>query len=311
MTAQQAVSRQPVTQLPLTPPTSPVLYLSSVNAGWEGLVVQAFREPMEYDSWLVDSTPDIVLVLFAGGTMRLEWRYMDSAWNMQQVRHGDLNLCLGWEKPYELHAKTLTDDPMRTLHVHLNKTLLMRTAEELVGGDPARVSIVKSVGFQDSLLTQIGFNLWSELEQGSPAGKLYAQTAAQMLAVHLLRHYSSVGDKIKDPSHRLPDQQIRQVVDFIQAHLSQDLSLDTLAQQTGFSPYHFARIFRQTIGESPHRFVLRQRIAHAQRLLSNNEIPLAQVAIESGFAGQSHLTQAFKRYLGETPRAYRQQSSAS
>jgi AraC family transcriptional regulator len=305
------VAQQAVFPKPMTPLTSPVLYLSSANAGWDGLTVKAYHEPMEYEHLVTGSSPDILLALFSGGVMRLEWRSANSAWNVQQVRHGEMDLSLGWELPDEQRWKILTDSPMQTLHLHLSKTLLMRTAEELVGGDPAHLSVVNRVGFQDPLLTQIGLVLWHELEQGSPAGKLYAQTAAQMLAVHLLRHYSSVGDKIKDPSQRLTDQQVRRVVDFIQAHLDQDLSLDALAQQTGFSPYHFARIFRQTIGESPHQFVLRQRIMRAQRLLAENEMPLAQVAIESGFASQSHLTQTFKRYLGATPRAFRQQYAST
>jgi AraC family transcriptional regulator len=84
------------------------------------------------------------------------------------------------------------------------------------------------------------------------------------------------------------------------------LSLESLAQQTGFSPYHFARLFRQTTGESPHHFVLRQRIERAQCLLKQRDLPLAVVALESGFANQSHFTQVFKRHLGLTPRAYRQ-----
>jgi len=98
---------------------------------------------------------------------------------------------------------------------------------------------------------------------------------------------------------------MRRVVDFVQAHLDQDLSLEALAQQTSFSPYYFARLFRQTTGESPHQFVLRQRIERARRLLKETDIPLAHVAIESGFANQSHLTRAFKQQYGLTPRAYR------
>ena len=92
----------------------------------------------------------------------------------------------------------------------------------------------------------------------------------------------------------------------MRAHLSQDLSLDVLAQQIGFSPYHFARLFRQTLGESPHQFVLRQRIERAQHLLKEADVPLAHIALECGFANQSHLSLVFKRLLGLTPRAYRQ-----
>jgi AraC family transcriptional regulator len=190
----------------------------------------------------------------------------------------------------------------------LNKDLVSQTAEEMAGRDPTRLTLVGRSGFQDPLLTQIGLALWRELEQRTPAGKLYAQTAAQMLTVHLLRHYTSVGRDIdvKEPLQGLTRHQVKRVTDFMLAYLSQDLSLDALAQQIGFSAYHFARLFRQTIGESPHQFVLRLRIERAQHLLKETDIPLAHIALECGFASQSHLTQIFKRHLGLTPRAYRQ-----
>jgi len=159
------------------------------------------------------------------------------------------------------------------------------------------------------LLTQIGIALWHELEQESPAGNLYAQTAAQLLAVHLVHQYSSVGGTIKDPSCKLTDQQVRRVEDYIQSHLDQELSLETLAQQIGFSPHYFARVFRQTTGESPHQYVLRHRIVHAQRLLTENKIPLAQVAFACGFVNQSHFSKTFKSYVGTTPRTYRYHDS--
>jgi AraC family transcriptional regulator len=124
--------------------------------------------------------------------------------------------------------------------------------------------------------------------------------------VHLLRHYSSTAVEIKDIAQGLTQRQMKRVTDFVLAHLSQDLSLETLAMQTGFSAYHFARLFRQTMGESPHQFVLQLRLEKAQRLLRETELPLAHVALESGFANQSHLTRIFKRRLGLTPRAYRQ-----
>src|SRR5207249_3454628 len=129
-------------------------------------------------------------------------------------------------------------------------------------------------------------------------------TAAQMLAVHLLRHYTSAAGHIWTPAAGLTRRQVRQLTDYIRAHLSEDLSLDALAQQAGFSPYHFARVFRRTMGESPHHYVLRQRLEKAQRLL-NEPVPLAHVALESGFANQSHFTRTFKRHLGLTPGAYR------
>jgi AraC family transcriptional regulator len=105
----------------------------------------------------------------------------------------------------------------------------------------------------------------------------------------------------------LTPQQLRRVTTYIREHASQDLTLEVLAHQIGFSPYYFARLFRQTTGESPHQFVLRERVAHARKLLTATDLSLAQVATESGFADQSHFTLVFKRALGVTPRAYRRE----
>src|SRR5262249_1585019 len=160
-----------------------------------------------------------------------------------------------------------------------------------VGGDPAHLSWVKRIGFRDPLLTQLGIALRGELEQEAPAGRLYAQTAAQLLAAHLVRHYSSLGGKIKDPcdkksTQKLTQPQLQRVVDCIEAHGAEQLSLECLAYQTHYSPYHFARLFHQTTGESPHQFVLRSRIARAQHLLEATTLPLARIAGDCGFADQ-------------------------
>ncbi len=292
------------------PPAAPLLYLSSAEAGWEGLTAQAFHEPMELEGWMTTAMPDIALILFAGGAMRIEQRHAHGPWKVFYLRQGDLILRPGTGTSYEMRWKGLSSVPTQTLHLRLSKDLLARTAEEVAGCDPAHLSMVEHSGFQDPLLTQIGLALWRELGQPAPAGKLYAQTAAQMLAVHLLRYYTAVGSAIEEPSQGLTHQQVQRVLDFVQAHLSQELSLEALAQQIGLSPYHFARLFRQTTGESPHQFVLRQRIERAQRLLQERDVSLAHVAGASGFANQSHLTQAFKRHLGLTPQAYREDRSS-
>lgn len=291
---------------PLSDAPAPLLYLSSAEAGWEGLVAQAFHEPPELEGWLTSPLPDISLILFSGGPMRLEQRQASGPWKGQYLRQGDLILRPGGGSPYEVRWRGLTSEPMQTLHLHLSQTLVARVAEEVAGCPSERLALMGRTGFQDPLLMQIGFALWRELEQPASAGKLYAQTAAQMLAVHLLRHYTARGAVIREHASGLTQRQVRRVVDFVQAHLSQDLSLEDLARQVGFSPYHFARLFRQATGESPHRFVLRQRIEQAQHLLTETDMPLALVALQSGFANQSHLTSVFKQQCGLTPRAYRQ-----
>lgn len=308
----QAVSQQLALSSLKGPIAAPYLYLSSTSAGWDGLEAQAYLEPKEYEGWMTQIRSAASLVLFHGSGLRIESRHVNGPWSAISVYDGDLSLRTSWGMPSEMRWRTLSgaDATTRSLHLHVSKNLLTHIAEDMTGCDPAHLRMMDRSGFRDPLLTQIGFTLWHELEQPSPAGKLYAQTAAQLLAVHLLRQYTSVGGAIKEQVHGpLSPRQLQRVKDFIQEHLNQDLGLDDLAKQAGFSSYHFARLFRQATGESPHQFVLRQRIERAQYLLEKPDMPLAQVALATGFAHQSHLAQHFKRQLGLTPSAYRRERS--
>jgi AraC family transcriptional regulator len=290
--------------------TEPQLYLSSAQAGWEGLVAQAFHEPREMEGWSISPSGDIMLMLYAGGPIHVERRWAYAPWKGEDIHPGELVLNWGNGPSYEIRWWSLSTVPTQTLDIHLSRALVSHVAEEVVGVDLASLELVRRTGIRDPLLAQIGLALWQELEQPAPAGKLYAQTAAQLLALHLVRHYTSSNVALRPvpPSPQgLTDRQVKQVQDFILAHLSEDLSLDRLAQQIGFSPYHFARLFRKTTGASLHQVVLHQRIEHAQWLLHKTDMPLAHIARACGFADQSHLTQVFKRYLGLTPHIYRQQ----
>lgn len=312
----QSVSPQPASNarsVRVVGPTSPRLYLSSTTAGWEGIQAQAYIEPNEFVGWMTPVVPAIYLMLFRGRGMRIEARRANGPWAATQVHDGDLSLRAGWSMPVEVRWRALVDagTPTRTLHVQLSRELFMRTAANMSGSDPASVSLIERTGFHDPLLAQIGFTLWRELEHPSLASRLYAETSAHLLVVHLLRQYTRGGAMYtEEVEHgRLTPRQVQRVKEFVRAHLCRDLSLDSLAQQTGFSPYHFARLFRRATGESPHQFVLRQRIEEAQRLLEQARMPLAEVAIATGFAHQSHLTRHFKRQFGVTPSAYRRERS--
>ena len=92
--------------------------------------------------------------------------------------------------------------------------------------------------------------------------------------------------------------------EFIDARIGDDLSLDALAACVGLSPYHFARAFKASTGESPHQCVLRRRI-EAAKVALRGPTPLAQVALDCGFSGQSHFSQRFREITGLTPSQYR------
>jgi AraC family transcriptional regulator len=286
----------------------PQLLLSSEQAGWEDLVVRAYQKPEKIEHWIDPVASEITLVLHLSGTMLLEQRRRNGSWKTQLIRQGDLILKPAERGPLEVRWKRLSSQPLQTLHLSLTHEMFSRTVQQITEHDPARLTLLGRAGFQDPLLAQIGLALQREFEHPTTTGKLYVQTAAQMLAVHLVCRYTALGEPIRKLPQALTSQQVKRVIDYIQAHLCQDLSLEALAEQTNLSPYHFARLFHQTTGESPHQFVLRQRVERAQWLLKETDRPLSHIAVESGFANQSHFTRIFKRHLGLTPRTYRQRS---
>lgn len=102
--------------------------------------------------------------------------------------------------------------------------------------------------------------------------------------------------------------QLKNVVAYIDAHINRTILLDELAKETKLSTKHFARVFRQSTGVSPHRWILLQRIQHAGRLLCESDHAIAIVAGMCGFADQSHLTARFRQLMGTTPAAFRKQA---
>jgi AraC family transcriptional regulator len=288
-------------------PTPP--FLSSKETGWESVMVRAYHEPSDMEEILCPAGPDIYLALVTSGTIQYYERSIDGPWMSYPIREGDWFLTPAGGEPYALRWKSLSSEPVETLHLHLSADLFSRTAQQVVDRDPTHIMVQERIGVRDPLLTHLGLSLQQELRHSAPAevGKLYAETAAQMLATHLLRHYATTDALIHEYNRKLSSHQIQRLTTFILDHLNQNLSLEMLAQQIGYSPYHFARLFRLTSGESPHQFVLRQRLKVAQRLLKETDLPFALVASEIGIPNQSHFTQAFKRRLGMTPLAYRQE----
>jgi len=172
-------------------------------------------------------------------------------------------------------------------------------------GLPAdRIAFATQRSRRDAIIAGYTRAFLSELANDAPNGGLYAETLTIGFALHMLSTYAVAKPRLSLPRGKLNSYQLRRVVDFIQSHLTENVSLLTLADQAHVSPFHFARQFRATVGLPPHQFVLRQRVQRSLRLIKAGKLPLAQIAVESGFHDQPHFTRAFRRVLGTTPGAY-------
>ena len=118
---------------------------------------------------------------------------------------------------------------------------------------------------------------------------------------------SKISAVLPNPSSRggLAPGALRCVREYIEAHLDEQILVKTLAQIAGFSVYHFARAFKQSVGAPPHRFVTERRMAKAADLIRCTDRSLSEIALSVGCSDQSHLTALFRRCLGETPSAFR------
>jgi AraC family transcriptional regulator len=158
------------------------------------------------------------------------------------------------------------------------------------------------VSLQDPLMSQLVTTLAEETE-GGIADRVLVESLGTAIYIRLARHF--VGKLPLPTSGGLSPQRLERVRDYVEAHLDDDLSLTVLADIACLSPYHFSRSFKQATGAGPQRFVIQRRIERAKRLLRQTGRPLALIALETGFADQSHLTLVFRREMGVTPGRYR------
>jgi len=157
----------------------------------------------------------------------------------------------------------------------------------------------------DKVISSVAHALLGELNSEGLSGRLYAESLANVLAVHLLRYYAVSTPARASFTGGLPATKLRQVTDFIADNYSRDLKLAELAQVAGMSSFHFAREFKRTTGATPHQYLIKFRIERAKAILEKNDLPLIEVGLRSGFSHQSHFTRLFRRITGTTPHSYR------
>ena len=99
--------------------------------------------------------------------------------------------------------------------------------------------------------------------------------------------------------------QLRQIIEYVHEHLSQELSLTALAEQVNLSAYHFARIFKNSLRLSPHQYVLRNRVERAKQLIANSATTrLTDIGLQVGFYDQAHFAKSFKQVVGCSPKTF-------
>jgi AraC family transcriptional regulator len=267
---------------------------SSASRQWDGFLVEE-HAPTECESSNVSLLTDVVYLTLEDRT-DLEWR-SDGQTVSKLVQPGQISI-LPASHPYSVKLRAAGGSVVVSLEP---KLLTGAAAEQGVFGE---VELVWVHGVDDTLLRELVLALRSEL-RGTPCDHpAYAQSLASALAAHVVRRYST--DRLRLPRRPggLTVPTLRATVQFIHENLAGEISIEQLALRANLSAAHFARMFKQSTGLSPHQYLLHCRVARARQLLAGTPSGLAEVASLTGFCDQGHLTRSFRQLLGTTPGAY-------
>jgi len=248
---------------------------------------------------IVDSAPrDLLIVQRLNSSKHIDYRIVGERWKRKLICQGDFAL-VGARVIFSMHW----NDAAEVLVLSVDPKFISRVIAEDCGC--GHIEFTNPQAFQDAQMEHIVATLHAELEQACPGGRLFGESLATALVVHLARRYSVFRVEAPECRGGLPAARLRRVIDYVHAHLIEDTSLRQLAIAANFSPHHFASLFKGSTGLTPHQYVLQQKIELAKRLLLDARYSLTDVAQQAGFQTQSHFSTTFHKMMGLSPGDYR------
>ena len=207
--------------------------------------------------------------------------------------HGDADVI-----PAGLDGQWSDESDCTILSVWINTALAQRTFEQM-DLRPNVAQIRPRFKMRDPRFQHLIWALRAELEADDASDPLYAESVCMAMLVRLINAEPMLERK---QTARLAPRLAARVVEFIEGNLSQRLTLAELAALADLSVPHFKVLFRETLGMPVHRYVVQRRVERARDLLLEGRLSASQVALETGFAHQSHMAHWMNRLLGATPR---------
>lgn len=238
-------------------------------------------------------TPHPVLALIDAGAAEA-----DISFPLRTVHLDVAEGTMGLFEPGETRSSRWRCDSVRRIMIDIDMTWLAQ--RQLVADEWRTLRIRQDLAFRDPAVIALARAMVREAAEHNASGRLYAEALSVALAARLAATHGS-GLRTLRERGQLTTAQLRRVDEQIDARLDGSIPLALLAEAAGFSAPHFARLFRRTVGCSPHQYVLRKRVERARMLLERTRLPLAAVASAAGFSTQSHMSTVFARLLGTTP----------
>lgn len=277
------------------------LLMSSADRGWPTIAAELRSHPAGRIASPHQQTVEIVIGI-SGGDDAFVVRTRAG----QQVRWAEGSV---WLAPIGAdHEEIEVTAPIpKALHLYLPVQQFDLLADQYNLTPSPLHSMPYVGGLTDELVRQIGLSLLSAMTGEAAAGRMLAETSSLTLAARLITNYSGsnvVKPRIDTP-RRLDNARLRRILDYIEEHLYDEITVSGLADLAHLSAFHFARTFKAAMGVPPHRYVSRRRLETAMAMLAAGELPLCEIAHRSRFSSQASFNRAFRRATGMTPGEYR------
>lgn len=271
--------------------------LSSAGVGWNGFLLEQHAVPGRFES--SEHIHERSHILLLHHPSRTEW-LLDGRRRSTRIEPNDSSLL-----PAGSHVAAIAvpDSPATGLILAIDAVQFQRSVAESTDGGVTELK--QQIVFSDPQITLLMTAMQKDLEEGSPAGRLYGEALGNALSVYLSQRYAARTARMQVFKGGLGKLQLNRAFDYIESKLNEDIRLSSLAEAAGLSISHFATAFKQSTGLSPHQYVLHRRIARAKELLGDPLHSVLEAGALSGFVDQSHFSKVFRRVVGTTPSEFR------
>ena len=279
------------------------LLQSSAARTWSGLFAEFRSHASARSDAFVQPVTEISMVLRGEGLVR---RRASGETLTTHAGPGVIWFCPAGEP---IDCVELVQGTLEVLHLYLQPDALLDYAAERGFVSTATQSLRYIGGFSDPLLEQMGRAILAEVQAETAAGSLLVESLCGSLAARLLYSYSNSPLDVRSSRvGRLDSRRLNRVLEYIHAHLGDELNIRGMACAVHLSRFHFARAFKASTGQTPYQYVNAKRMERAKALLVQDR-PLGEIALTLNFSSQANFTRAFRREFGITPGQYRDQSS--
>jgi len=275
----------------------------SATLKWPGLFVRRYRFPRVVDGFLVPATSEPLITCQLNGSAEFQERDIGGTWIPRQVRRGDI-FVTGSKTPYELRWRSPLGAEIDVIHIHLGVDQCL-AAFEMVYPDKANAVEVTDFFGRDETLAHLSFACAEMLSARTADNAKRVAGLAHLLAIYVAQKYTNVASQRPVYRGGLPIVRLRKIEDYVHAHVSESISIDSLAELAELSAFHFSRVFKQATGITPLQFVTRERMLQAQQLIRETSRSLIEIALEVGYTSPSHFAQVFRRTVGMAPTEFR------